>query len=118
MNREIKSRARHAVDGSWYYGCFNPVKEKNELCLGLFFQEIELGFLDIKTLGDYIGLKDKNGKEIYESDIVREVLDGVVTYEAPAFWAITQKGSHFTPNEDCEVIGNIYENEELLDDKG
>lgn len=69
-------------------------------------QEIELM--------QYTGLKDKNGKEIYESDIVKEVLVGVVEYDAPSFYAITPKGSHFHANEDCEVIGNIYENPELL----
>jgi uncharacterized phage protein (TIGR01671 family) len=90
---------------------------------------------DFYNVMQFTGLKDKNGKEIYEGDIYRWVSwnkaerIGVVEYEIGfggdgETWAgfgfpsdITRLDNDDEPWRDVEVIGNIYENPELLEKK-
>lgn len=90
----------------------------------------------VKVLMQYTGLKDKNDKEIYEGDVVKAIhpadksgeMDmelAVVVYSAPSFHAkyineslnsFISGGNGFVLSPHNEVIGNIYENSELLEE--
>lgn len=74
-------------------------------------------------LVQYTGLKDKNDVEIYEGDIIAfEHEDGVlhpnnnapVTFEYGEFFRVNDSLHHFTCSGNYIIVGNIYENPELL----
>ena len=129
MSREIKFRAWNSMAKKiLHFG--NPIGiMDNEDRYGTFFESLEGKMYcgGNYELMQYTGLKDKNGKEIYEGDIVSvmdligpttELVDSV-TFENGAFRLTRVRD--FTLDEcvieHIEVIGNIYENPELLEEK-
>ena len=155
--REYKFRGKEIDTGKWVYGglfkepappqCFEKTLEDKYWIVypdprympdwNLPYQMVRTD-VEKETIGQYTGLKDKNGKEIYERDIVLYqdweqcyegggndsfINKGIVEYnESNCCFNVTERATIdiedvlYEGNEDLEVIGNIYDNPELLEE--
>lgn len=107
--RVIKFRAWDKEEKSWV-----PSGIMLELVIGKDLSQENDRF----ELMQYIGVNDKNGKEIYEGDVLEvddywRTLNVVVELEEGVFFPFGDPDQSPRP-EQVEIIGNIYENPELL----
>lgn len=133
--RSIKFRGIRIDNGEWVYGSLLQSEiDVNQTAVQCFIcerfaSEAQLSKIQVvpESVGEYIGLHDKNGKEIYEGDVVAQEkwvsvgkyakVIGIVKYKGTCFtcectgdWA----GSNAELNGNATVIGNIHEHPHLI----
>lgn len=133
MSREILFKGKRKDNGEWVEGFYVMYSTSIEYpysytngkhCIQTVPHNIQYE-VDPETVCQYIGLTDKNGKKIWENDIVSCGGKLVVTWkENLASFCLSKKGwmyQHFfgeAVTVDVEVIGNIFDNQELLKGMG
>lgn len=128
--REIKFRGK-SIFGihEWLYGSLLLLNGKSYICPD---KEAAWNMTRYEvipnTVGQFTGLSDKNGKEIYEGDILHTITFGfepeeytaIILYRNCSFQLSNGRNlfyfgqSDFTKMDDTIVIGNIYDHPELI----
>ena len=124
--REILFRGKRADNGEWVEGylihdevCNTHIPYIGYLFGGRYI-DVDVAEVNPSTVGQYTGLKDKNGTRIFEGDVVRNFLGThwvdfcAGTYVTHLIEAQYMNYLSAIANE-CEVIGNIHDNPELLE---
>jgi len=130
--REILFRGKRKDNGEWVHGdLVRTTRESDGIRSDHSLIGVDMVFHEVipETVGQYTGLKDRNGKEIYEGDILGEWVDtdeGMIQSKQQVFWknggwwidaSFNQDRLFFytlyleLEDYDYEVIGNIYENQ-------
>lgn len=127
--RTIKFRGKSIYDEEWLYGSLVKI-EKDRYAVIPPLNDIEIGKsismyeVCTETIGQFTGLYDKNGKEIYEGDILLVGNDGYeniynkVGIKDGCFGYVGETNGEILPfchyNVTEEIVGNIYDHPELI----
>lgn len=124
MDRVIKFRGKYIKDGVWIYGGYGYLKKSKK-----HFITDQRAFFSVipETIGQFTGFKDIDGKEIYEGDIIQndehpEEIGKIINENncwLVEWFDIDDKAClcWLLENTPQKVIGNIYDNPELLEGK-
>ena len=120
--KEILFKGKRADNGEWTEGYFFKSWDKVFLLWGMTGDCPNMEEVKPETVGQYTGLKDKNEKKIFEGDILLKGFEKVlVKWNAnQCRWGIYSNnyeicGFNESTQGYFEVIGNIYDNSELLE---
>ena len=135
--REILFRGKRLDNGDWVYGYYvhiGPVSCQRAYIIPEYASSLYVNEVDPSTVGQYTGLKDKNGKRIWEGDIIDASAEwwdasGPAGHSSPIIpveWCEYYCGFYPFANYDCDcgvfiyannciVIGNVHDNPELLE---
>ena len=131
MNRIIKFRGYSPVTKGWVYGLLIPQKKYGEIIYHIapFVKNGSIEGVEVEpeSIGQFTGMTDKNGREIYEGDIVRYRTTDERFRKNPSFTVLDinydEKSARFQAGDiywdrlwspKLEVIGNTHDNPELL----
>ena len=119
--REILFRGKRADNGKWVEGnLFIPDSDNRPTQILMGTDIVRISYeIDPETVGQFIGITDKNGKKIFEGDIMQlsaGTYPCLVYFDGRGFkWLRNNKRIDIDLTfEKMAVIGNIYDNPELL----
>ncbi len=130
MNREILFKAKRKDNGEWVEGYYVYCRKRHYIlpvlnkAIGFDEREDEWVEVDPDTICQYTGLADKNGKRIWENDILRNkkgdigVAQWFEEHAAFMIWNKTKNCVCYLAENDfskIEVNGNVFDNPELLE---
>ena len=120
MMREILFRGKKIDNDEWTYGFYFEHSIDGQKYSYIKYQTFDEGFVTNEvvadTVGQFTGLTDKNGKKIFEGDIVESPngTQGFIEWQNAECAFLVNIGDDWQTMDDCpyEVIGNIYDNKE------
>ena len=140
MNNRYLFRGKRKDNGEWIIGYY-VFQRKRSGVFGQVLSKIDYNahlIVDVwrhsyevisETVGQCTGLQDKNGKPIFEGDIVDVMYDphyiGIAIQRIGVFKVMFHEGCfmkrnetgffHFIPSDECKIVGNVFDNPDLTE---